>query len=66
MEANRTGEEQRPVPHSTPKVFDIAKRGLGFVLDNWLVVGFGLAAVLGYFFPRTYRLAERINSEVIR
>ncbi|KAI1190183.1 sodium bile acid symporter [Nemania serpens] len=63
MEANRTGEEQRPVPHSTPKVFDIAKRGLGFVLDNWLVVGFGLAAVLGYFFPHVAARGGVIRSE---
>jgi sodium/bile acid cotransporter 7 len=48
---DRTGEEQSPVAHST--AFRIMKRSLVFVLDNWLVIGFGIAAVLGYFFPRT-------------
>jgi hypothetical protein len=34
------------------KVFRIAKRTLRFIVENWLVIGFGLAAVLGYLFPR--------------
>lgn len=33
----------------------VIKKVLGFVWSNWLVLGFGLACVLGYFFPRMSR-----------
>ncbi|GAW26039.1 hypothetical protein SAMD00023353_1901710 [Rosellinia necatrix] len=46
-----TGEEKGAAMH--PRGYRIAKRSLSFILDNWLVIGFGVAAVLGYFFPRT-------------
>ncbi|TGJ84419.1 hypothetical protein E0Z10_g4364 [Xylaria hypoxylon] len=45
----RTDEGQGFVVQSKP--FHVAKRTLAFILDNWLVIGFGVAAVLGYFFP---------------
>ena len=41
-----------PVKYSKP--YRYAKQTLSFSVDNWLVIGFGVAAVLGYFFPRTY------------
>jgi hypothetical protein len=51
VETDRISEEQVSAPQS--RAVYIAKKGIGFIVDNWLVVGFGLAAVLGYFFPRT-------------
>jgi hypothetical protein len=48
---DRIGEAKGPVVRS--KTFYIARRVLGFILDNWLVIGFGLAAALGYLFPST-------------
>ncbi|KAI0381006.1 hypothetical protein F5Y04DRAFT_256478 [Hypomontagnella monticulosa] len=39
------------------------KRTLGFVWNNWLVFGFGLACVLGYFFPHVAARGGIIRSE---
>ncbi|KAI1128564.1 sodium bile acid symporter [Nemania abortiva] len=58
---DRAGEEREPVAHS--KAFSIIRRGLGIILDNWLVIGFGLAAVLGYFFPQVAARGGIIKSE---
>ncbi|KAI0118925.1 sodium bile acid symporter [Nemania sp. FL0031] len=55
------GEVQGPV--SDPKATSILRRGLGIILDNWLVIGFGLAAVLGYFFPHVAARGGIIKSE---
>ncbi|KAI1426212.1 sodium bile acid symporter [Xylaria sp. FL1777] len=55
------GEENDPVVHSKP--FRVAKRTLAFILDNWLVIGFGVAAVLGYFFPHVAARGGIIKSE---
>lgn len=35
-----------------PAIVRAVKRVVGFVWSNWLVLGFGLACILGYFFPR--------------
>ncbi|OTA66697.1 hypothetical protein K449DRAFT_391154 [Hypoxylon sp. EC38] len=40
-----------------------AKRVLGFIWSNWLVLGFGLACVLGYFFPHVAARGGIIRSE---
>ncbi|KAI0145895.1 hypothetical protein F4776DRAFT_382232 [Hypoxylon sp. NC0597] len=40
-----------------------AKRALGFIWSNWLVLGFGLACVLGYFFPHVAARGGIIRSE---
>ncbi|KAI1144097.1 hypothetical protein F5Y05DRAFT_407497 [Hypoxylon sp. FL0543] len=40
-----------------------AKRILGFIWNNWLVLGFGLACVLGYFFPHVAARGGTIRSE---
>ncbi|KAI1110261.1 sodium bile acid symporter [Nemania sp. NC0429] len=57
------GEEERRSLATNSKALSVARRGLGFVLDNWLVVGFGLAAVLGYFFPHVAARGGVIRSE---
>ncbi|KAI0402616.1 sodium bile acid symporter [Xylaria palmicola] len=41
----------------------VGKKILGFVLDNWLVIGFGIAAVLGYLFPHVAARGGVIKSE---
>ncbi|KAI3337036.1 sodium bile acid symporter [Xylariaceae sp. AK1471] len=58
---DRAGEGPSPVAHS--KARRITKRSLVFILDNWLVIGFGLAAVLGYFFPHVAARGGIIRSE---
>ncbi|KAI1146257.1 sodium bile acid symporter [Nemania diffusa] len=55
------GDEKSLIAHS--KILYIVRRGLGFILDNWLVIGFGLAAVLGYFFPNVAARGGIIKSE---
>lgn len=40
------------VTKERPKFIQAVKRVLGFIWSNWLVLGFGLACILGYFFPR--------------
>ncbi|KAI8634941.1 sodium bile acid symporter, partial [Xylariaceae sp. FL1651] len=45
------------------KTFRIIKKSLVFVLDNWLVIGFGLAALLGYYFPHVAARGGIIRSE---
>ncbi|KAJ2995992.1 hypothetical protein NUW58_g1117 [Xylaria curta] len=56
-----TGDEQAPVTHS--KLYRIAKKSLAFILDNWLVIGFGVAAALGYAFPHVAARGGIIKSE---
>ncbi|RWA07897.1 hypothetical protein EKO27_g7204 [Xylaria grammica] len=58
---DRAGEGQGPIVHS--RASRVAKRTLGFILDNWLVIGFGVAAVLGYFFPHVAARGGIIKSE---
>ncbi|KAI1769604.1 putative sodium bile acid cotransporter [Hypoxylon sp. FL1150] len=41
----------------------IVKKALGFFWSNWLVLGFGLACVLGYFFPHVAARGGVIRSE---
>ncbi|KAI0527837.1 sodium bile acid symporter [Xylaria bambusicola] len=55
-----TGEKDE-VEHST--TYRVAKQILGFIIDNWLVIGFGVAAVLGYFFPHVAARGGVIRSE---
>ncbi|KAI1752420.1 sodium bile acid symporter [Xylaria castorea] len=57
----RKGEEQDPATHS--KLFRVAKQCLVFILDNWLVIGFGIAAALGYAFPHVAARGGIIRSE---
>ncbi|KAI1374926.1 putative sodium bile acid cotransporter [Hypoxylon crocopeplum] len=57
-EADGGGESKR-----RPKAARIAKRVLGFFWNNWLVLGFGLACVLGYFFPNVAARGGIIRSE---
>ncbi|KAI0014026.1 SBF-like CPA transporter family-domain-containing protein [Xylariaceae sp. FL0662B] len=49
---------QRPL-----KVCQIFKKNITFLWDNWLVFGFGLACVLGYFFPDVAARGGIIRSE---
>jgi hypothetical protein len=35
------------------------KAAFKFCLDNWLVLGFGVATLLAYFFPGMYRGEDR-------
>ncbi|KAI0971692.1 sodium bile acid symporter [Xylaria arbuscula] len=58
---DRESEKKGAVVHS--KAFRVAKRTLSFILDNWLVIGFGVAAVLGYFFPHVAARGGTIRSE---
>ncbi|KAL7626675.1 LRR receptor-like serine/threonine-protein kinase RGI2 [Parahypoxylon ruwenzoriense] len=44
-------------------IFRFVKRILGFFRSNWLVLGFGLACVLGYFFPHVAARGGIIHSE---
>ncbi|KAI0433928.1 sodium bile acid symporter [Xylaria sp. FL1042] len=53
--------EKSPVVHS--RAFRVAKKTLSFIIDNWLVIGFGVAAVLGYFFPHVAARGGTIRSE---
>lgn len=55
------GEKQEPDAHS--KAFRFGKRTLAFVVDNWLVIGFGVAAALGYLFPHVAARGGTIRSE---
>ncbi|KAI0395345.1 sodium bile acid symporter [Xylariaceae sp. FL0594] len=48
---------------SHSKALLMTKLSLGFVVDNWLIIGFGLAAVLGYFFPHVAARGGIIKSE---
>ncbi|KAI1281403.1 sodium bile acid symporter [Xylaria sp. FL0933] len=61
MKMDRAGEEKSPVLHS--RALRVAKRTLSFIIDNWLVIGFGVAAVLGYFFPHVAARGGTIRSE---
>ncbi|KAI1082364.1 SBF-like CPA transporter family-domain-containing protein [Whalleya microplaca] len=45
------------------KAYRILKKTLGFLWDNWLVLGFGIACVLGYFFPNVAARGGTIRSE---
>ncbi|RYC63407.1 hypothetical protein CHU98_g2818 [Xylaria longipes] len=45
------------------KLFRVAKQCLFFILDNWLVIGFGIAAALGYAFPHVAARGGIIKSE---
>ncbi|KAI0191163.1 putative sodium bile acid cotransporter [Xylaria flabelliformis] len=45
------------------KPFRITKQCLAFILDNWLVIGFGIAAALGYAFPHVAARGGIIKSE---
>ncbi|KAI0866807.1 sodium bile acid symporter [Xylaria cubensis] len=45
------------------KPFRITKQCLVFILDNWLVIGFGIAAALGYAFPHVAARGGIIKSE---
>ncbi|KAJ8126126.1 hypothetical protein O1611_g7511 [Lasiodiplodia mahajangana] len=58
---DQAGEVQGPVVDS--KAASILRRGFGIILDNWLVIGFGLAAVLGYLFPHVAARGGIIKSE---
>lgn len=51
MTMGQVEEKQDHDEHS--KAFRIGKRSLVFLVNNWLVIGFGVAAALGYLFPRT-------------
>ncbi|KAI2639829.1 hypothetical protein GGS26DRAFT_541867 [Hypomontagnella submonticulosa] len=53
----RAETKKRSVGYRTPK------RILGFVWNNWLVLGFGLACILGYFFPHVAARGGIIRSE---
>ncbi|KAI0481641.1 sodium bile acid symporter [Xylaria cf. heliscus] len=55
------GEGQDPRVHS--KLFRVAKQCVTFILDNWLVIGFGIAAALGYAFPHVAARGGIIKSE---
>ncbi|KAI2471476.1 putative sodium bile acid cotransporter [Annulohypoxylon bovei var. microspora] len=46
-----------------PAILRVVKRVTGFVWSNWLVLGFGLACVLGYFFPHVAARGGIIRSE---
>ncbi|CAJ2506081.1 Uu.00g002110.m01.CDS01, partial [Anthostomella pinea] len=46
-----------------PKAVRIAKRTLSFLWANWLTIGFGLACLLGYFFPHVAARGGTIRSE---
>ncbi|KAI1100006.1 SBF-like CPA transporter family-domain-containing protein [Jackrogersella minutella] len=46
-----------------PMILHVAKRVLGFIWNNWLVLGFGIACVLGYFFPHVAARGGIIRSE---
>lgn len=37
------------------KYFPAVKKVLGFILAQWLVIGFGLSCLLAYFFPSKHR-----------
>ncbi|KAI0142943.1 sodium bile acid symporter [Xylariaceae sp. FL1272] len=45
------------------KAQGIAKRIFLVILDNWLIIGFGLAALLGYLFPHVAARGGIIKSE---
>ncbi|KAI1261880.1 hypothetical protein F5Y18DRAFT_399916 [Xylariaceae sp. FL1019] len=45
------------------KALNIAKRIFFIILDNWLIIGFGLAALLGYLFPHVAARGGIIKSE---
>ncbi|KAI0850909.1 putative sodium bile acid cotransporter [Daldinia vernicosa] len=51
------------VTKERPKFVQAVKRVLGFIWSNWLVLGFGLACVLGYFFPNVAARGGIIRSE---
>ncbi|KAI1417848.1 hypothetical protein F5Y13DRAFT_185177 [Hypoxylon sp. FL1857] len=57
------GAHGRAEARERPRAAQVAKRVLGFVLSNWLVLGFGLACVLGYFFPHVAARGGIIRSE---
>ncbi|KAI1451132.1 SBF-like CPA transporter family-domain-containing protein [Annulohypoxylon stygium] len=46
-----------------PAIVRAVKRVVGFVWSNWLVLGFGLACILGYFFPHVAARGGIIRSE---
>ncbi len=54
-----TGTETTAATAATtpgPKAVAWAKKALSLVLAQWLIIGFGLACVLAYFFPCTFNL----------
>ncbi|OTB06930.1 hypothetical protein M426DRAFT_318647 [Hypoxylon sp. CI-4A] len=57
------GTDGQPDPKERSKAFRAVKKVFGFILRNWLVVGFGVACVLGYFFPYVAARGGIIRSE---
>ncbi|KAI0840630.1 hypothetical protein F5Y06DRAFT_294619 [Hypoxylon sp. FL0890] len=58
-----SGVQGRVEAKERPGASRAAKRVLDFIWSNWLVLGFGLACVLGYFFPHVAARGGIIRSE---
>ncbi|KAI0180235.1 hypothetical protein GGR52DRAFT_234028 [Hypoxylon sp. FL1284] len=54
---------ETPDKHGSRGSVRVVKKILGFVWSNWLVLGFGIACVLGYFFPHVAARGGMIRSE---
>jgi solute carrier family 10 (sodium/bile acid cotransporter), member 7 len=58
--ANESLGEETPADgevRKSSKTVRVVKRTCRFVLANWLVIGFGLATLLAYLFPRTSQVS---------
>ncbi|ORY63543.1 sodium bile acid symporter family protein [Pseudomassariella vexata] len=63
--ASEPQADAKPTPDKSraSKVFEVSKKVGNFVLANWLIVGFGLATLLAYFFPHVAAHGGIIRSE---
>ena len=54
QQQSRQDAERDSSSSGTPKnrCLRIARKVFNFVLAQWLIIGFGVGCVLGYFFPR--------------
>lgn len=42
---------ENDTPDPQPRALRLVKMVVGFLLAQWLIIGFAIACVLGYFFP---------------
>lgn len=57
QETRQQGQEASENSKRPNKLWRITRKVLGFVLTQWLLIGFGIACLLGYLFPRMYFFA---------
>ncbi|KAK3185424.1 LRR receptor-like serine/threonine-protein kinase RGI2 [Lecanicillium sp. MT-2017a] len=63
QETRQQGQEAAENSKRPNKLWRITRKVLGFVLAQWLLIGFGIACLLGYLFPHVAAHGGVIKSE---